>query len=313
MTTMTGTEVLGVIEAPSQGYKCRGMVWTSFNVDCPPEFDEGKMRYLVYGTEVCPKTERRHLQGYVYWRNPRSHNNVCKIWKCWVRPAKGTPDQARTYCIKDGTYVEFGELPSQGKRTDLDTLSRKILAGEVSVDKILESEPMTYHMYGRTLNRLEDLYMSRKWRTEMTTCDWLVGPTGVGKSHIAYENFHPDTHYDLEISDKGWWEDYKQQDTVIINDFRGQINYDNLLKLVDKWPCKVPRRGHAPRPFMSKKIIITCPMTPEEVYWRRDDKDDIAQLLRRVNVVHVGKDSTTAVGRSGSLERDPLGGPDPAA
>lgn len=290
MTTNQGTEVLGVIEKPSHienpdaTYKCRGMVWTSFN-DSPPEWEPEKMRYLCYGTEVCPTSGKKHYQGYVYWLNPRGYRATCKKWKCWVRPSKGTPAQARAYCIKDGTYVEFGTLPQQGKRSDLDDLAQKILRGEKSVEDVLVEEPMTYHMYGRTLNALEDVAMRKKYRTEMTTCKWYVGPTGVGKSHAAFQGYSPETHYKVTLKDKGWWDGYRQQETVIINDFRGSIDYDELLNIIDKWPHSVPRRGREPMPFTSKNVIITSPMTPEEVYCRRHYKDDIAQLLRRIEVI----------------------------
>jgi len=267
--------------------KCRGMVFTRFQVDNPIEFDEKTMRYLIQGTEICPTTERPHLQGMVYWKNPRTIGACGKKYKTTFLQMKGTPKQASDYCKKGGTYVEFGELPMQGKRTDLESLAQKLIKGETTVDEIIIDEPMTYHQYGRTLEKIEDLSMRKKFRTEMTTCDWLVGPTGVGKSHQAFENFTPETHYVYRHNDKGWWEGYKQQDYIVINDFRGQIPYDELLQILDKWPYYVPRRGREPMPFVSKKVIITSPLTPEDAYPRRTEKDKIDQLLRRVNVIHM--------------------------
>lgn len=288
MSKTNGTQVLGVIEAPSPTYKTRSMVFTQHDMENTPFFDPLYMRYLVYGTEVCPTTGKKHYQGYVYWTHPRRHTAVCKMWKCWTRPANGTPKQASDYCKKDGTYVEKGELPIQGKRSDLDSLAQKILNGEKTAEDVLIEEPMTYHMYGRTINALEDVAMRKKFRTEMTKCTWYVGKTGVGKSHAAFQGYSPDTHYKLTLKDKGWWDGYRQQETVIINDFRGSIDYDELLNILDKWPHSVPRRGREPLPFTSKHVIITSPLTPEEVYCRRHYKDDIEQLMRRVEVVTLG-------------------------
>tara|TARA_B110001450_G_C17649738_1_gene492747 strand:- start:1693 stop:2139 length:447 start_codon:yes stop_codon:yes gene_type:complete len=98
----------------------------------------------------------------------------------------------------------------------------------------------------KTLDRLEDLMMRKKFRTEMTKGIWYKGPTGVGKSHIAFQNFDSSTHYLVNLGDKGWYEGYKGQDTVIINDFRGEIPYDTLLQMVDKWPFSGPRRISRP-------------------------------------------------------------------
>lgn len=272
---------------PDTNIKARSMVWTSFNVDNPPEWDPEKMKYLVYGAEVCPTTGKKHLQGYVYWKNERSVRAVCKQWKCWVRKAKGTPKEAAAYCKKDGNVTEFGEMPEQGKRWDLLSVKQMLIDGETTADEVCMKNPEMYHQYGRTIDKMEDICLRRKWRTEMTTCDWIVGPTGVGKSHKAFENFDPDTHYVHRLNDKGWWEGYKQQETVIINDFRGQIPYEELLNIIDKWPHYVPRRGREPMPFTSKKVIITSPLNPEEAYPRRHEKDDIAQLRRRLNVIQM--------------------------
>lgn len=266
--------------------RCRSMVFTNFTGK-RIVYEDDRMKYLIQGEEICPKTGKMHYQGYVYFLNPRSVKNICKQWGCWVRPAKGTPKQASDYCKKEQKFEEHGTLPRQGRRTDLETLAQKLMQGETTVDNIMIDEPMTYHQYGRTLEKIEDLAMRKKYRTEMTSCDWLVGPTGVGKSHQAFQNFSPDTHYVYRHNDKGWWEGYKQQEYIIINDFRGQIPYDELLQILDKWPYYVPRRGREPMPFVSKKVIITSPLTPEEAYPRRAEKDCISQLLRRVNIINV--------------------------
>lgn len=118
----------------------------------------------------------------------------------------------------------------------------------------------------------------------MTTCTWYYGSTGTGKSERAFKDFHPDKHYVLP-KDKGWWDGYRQQNTVIINDFRGHIPYDELLQMIDRYPFDVSRRGRQPLPFTSSHVIITSSLSPEEVYHNRMENDSIEQLLRRIKVV----------------------------
>lgn len=271
-------------EKKRKNEKCRGMPFTRFQVEDPIIFNEETMRYLIYGTETCPTTGKSHHQGYVYWRNARYPGACAKRHKCSFFFQEGSNKQAIDYCKKSGTYVEFGNAPHQGARKDLDELKDDLLKGITSVDNIIIEDPMTYHQYGRTLEKIEDLVMRKKFRTEMTTCEWIVGPTGVGKSQKAFKNYSPDTHYNLNIRDNGWWEGYKQQDTVVINDYRGQLEYDHLLNLIDWVPLTVKRRNREPMPFMSKHIIITSPLTPEEVYNKRHAKDSLEQLMRRVVV-----------------------------
>lgn len=249
-----------------------------------PTYDELQMKYFITGEEICPETQRLHWQTYVYFYNPKTWDQVVQYFTKKkhpsVRHCGGDPKENRAYCSKDENFKEYGECPSQGKRTDLLCVAESIKNGK-SVVEITKEDPMLYHQYGRTLNFLEDIYMRELRRTEMTRGYWLYGKTGSGKSHRAFEGYDPKTHY-LLINDNGWWDGYAQQHTVIINDFRGWIPYDILLDLIDKWPTTVRRRGREPLPFTSKRIIITSSLTPEEVYHNRHDSDSIEQLERRV-------------------------------
>lgn len=70
--------------------------------------------YLVYGKEVGEKGTP-HLQGYMYFDNAKSFSKIQKIMPkgTHLEVAKGTPDQAATYCKKDADYKEFGTIPAQ--------------------------------------------------------------------------------------------------------------------------------------------------------------------------------------------------------
>lgn len=292
----------GNIEPDHQ--RLRSFCATSFRTD-PPIWDPKKMSYLCYAPEICPSTGRNHWQVYVHWIDNRTLTSCSKnLDKITCLVAKGTAEQNRTYIKGPYTegdkhkpenplFKEYGKLPEQGKRNDLDKIKDEIIAGR-KVDEIAIEQPTIYHQYGRTLNKIEDIAMRRKFRTEMTTCIWYYGSTGVGKSHKAFENYHPDTHYVLP-NDNGWWDAYTQQDTVIINDFRGWIPYDRLLQLIDQWPETVNRRGREPMPFISKNIIITSSLAPEEVYCHRMENDKIEQLLRRICVVKLESATTSSL------------------
>jgi hypothetical protein len=49
----------------------------------------------------------------------------------------------------------------------------------------------------------------------------------VGKSHKALADFDPNTHY-IYPNDKGWWDGYKQHETVVFNEFRGELDYKEM-------------------------------------------------------------------------------------
>jgi len=267
--------------------KFRNFCFTSFTETIPDIDDD--IRFLAYGEEICPSTNKKHFQAFIIMKNQKRFSEMKKYLKKWLgsdvhfEAIKGSIEDNEAYCSKDGKYKEFGSKPKQGNRTDLVDLKDDILSGKTSVDDICIDNPAIYHQYGRTLSKIEDIYMRKQFRTEMTNGIWFYGPTGVGKSHIAFENFTPETHY-VVPNDNGWWDGYTQQHTIIINDFRGNIPYNELLQLVDKWPHCVRRRCREPMPFTSKTVIITSSLPPDEVYKNRNEKDNIEQLLRRFSV-----------------------------
>lgn len=244
-------------------------------------------KWVVYGKEKGEQGTP-HLQGCLGFENQRSWNAVKKLVPGWhIEPMRGSVEQAIEYCKKDGDVTEIGTLPKQGERTDLKKIQMRIQEGEM-LDDLVEDNPMLWHMYGRTLQKIEEIANRKKFRTEMTQGIWYWGPTGVGKSHKAFGEYNPEETYCHPLHDNGWWDNYRQQATVVINDFRGEIPYGELLNIVDKWPHCVKRRNRAPMPFTSKLVIITSSLPPNKVFNRRDGEDSIEQLLRRFEVRHLG-------------------------
>lgn len=294
--------------------RTRAYTFTSFNMECPPTYNEERMNYLLYSKELCPETKKLHWQGYVYYKDKVSVKMSQKLLNSGNHHhehARGSGADNYKYIVgpweKDGKvkpynpdFKEYGTLPAQGKRRDLNELKEKILKGETTITNVLTEEPITFHQYGRTLEKLDDLRMSGIYRTEMTTGEWIWGPTGGGKSHRAFEGFHPDTHY-IWPNDNGWWDNYKQQETVIFNDYRGELPYNELLQLLDKWPYAVKRRGRPPLPFTSKRVIITSSLPPQKIYKHRMREDNLEQLYRRCVCVAI---NTPDFDNYGNLKND---------
>lgn len=78
--------------------------------------------YIVYGDEVAPTTGTIHLQGFVVFQHSTRRNTlVNRGFNYHWEVARGTSQQASTYCKKDGVFTERGVLPlNSGKRTDLE-------------------------------------------------------------------------------------------------------------------------------------------------------------------------------------------------
>lgn len=245
--------------------------------------------YLVYGKEVG-KQGTPHLQGFCYFKNQRARSFVLQFLpRAWAEPSRDIP-AAIEYCKKDGDFWEQGKEPKQGRRVDVEALRDEIKAGK-RVDDIAVDDPVAYHQYGRTLSKIEDIVMRKKFRTEMTEGVWYIGESGAGKSHIVFDDFSPDTHYVYPYDNGNWCDGYTQQETVIFNEFRGQIPYSRMLELVDKWPCSFPRRGREPMPFLSKRVLVTSKIHPREIYKNLSENDSLDQLYRRFKFFVVTKNN----------------------
>lgn len=100
---------------------------------------EMEFRYMIFGFETGSKKGTQHIQGYVYYDNARTFQQVRKLFstlnpdfdpyddytnttnnteyicRAHLEIAKGTTEQNMDYTSKDGDFYEFGEKPEQGR------------------------------------------------------------------------------------------------------------------------------------------------------------------------------------------------------
>lgn len=273
------SEVAGGNTKPRPNKTYRHWCFTSYT---EVKYDVSWMRYLVVGKETCPSTKRKHYQCHVYSEKPLRFTGIKKKLQGAHIEVSVDPDKSIAYCKKDGDWQEFGKKPEQGARTDLTSLKDKILAG-TTVSSIVLEDPQAYHQYGRTLQKIEDIKESQMKRNFRPEVYWFYGPTGTGKSHYVHSK--EKDLYCKSFNDDKWWDGYHFQEAVLLDDYRGEMKYNDLLQFLDKYPYTVPRRGRAPIQMMAKRIYITAPKKPEEIYL--DNSDSIDQLLRRIKEVRL--------------------------
>lgn len=263
------------------------------DVTVKPEFDDNLMKWLIFSLEECPDTKRLHYQSFVYFYDKKSFKSVSKYFgnsHVEFKHEMATYVDNRQYIKgpynKDGkvkpenpTFEEFGTMPEQGKRTDIMKYKNEILDGK-TVDEITLENPMAFHCYGRTLERVEAIALRKQFRKEMTKGIWYSGPSGSGKSHAVFSDYSPETHY-IKNLNEDWWDGYKGQPIVILNEFAGQLPYWELMDLVDKFPKMVKWRCRESVPFLAKEIRIASIRTPEQCYYNRED---FSELERRFTV-----------------------------
>lgn len=260
-----------------------------------------KCEYMIFAHEIAPTTGTKHLQGFIQFKNNKLFTTLKKDFKrIWLAKRMGSPLQARNYCyyadypantLPNNELVERGTLiprDKQGIRTDLNQIASEILQGKLSVRDILKNNPMKYHLYGRTFEKLEDLRIEETPRIKpCEECLYYYGPSGVGKSYLSWEKdyvLNPDKYYIYPNDKEGWCDGYKGQEVFVLDEFRGEITFKLLIELATKLGLVLRRRGRNPIPFTSRKIVITSSLPIEKVYKNLDSDDTFIQFYRRYTV-----------------------------
>lgn len=230
--------------------------------------------YIVIGKEVG-ESGTPHLQGYVEFKGGKRFSTLKKIcerihWE--VR--RGTAVQASDYCKKEGNFIEKGTISNQGKRTDILEATDLITDGN-SLEEVALACPEVFVKYHRGLEALSNSLM--KHRTEKPFITWVWGLAGRGKSHYCTER-HPN-HY-LKDGTK-WWNNYKQEESILIDDFDGKWPFRDLLRLLDKYKYQGQTKGGYVK-INSPFIYITCEFPPSH-FW---EGNALEQVVSRIDVIH---------------------------
>ena len=106
----------------------------------------------------------------------------------------------------------------------------------------------------------------------------LYGPTGTGKSKWVLDNYNKAYWKQKSI----WWDNYNQQEAVVLDEYYGWLPYDFLLRLCDRYPLLCEIKGGQLQ-FTSKTIIFTTNLRPDKWY---KDGCYFDAFIRRVSEWH---------------------------
>lgn len=233
-----------------------------------------KCKYGICCKEVGSKKGVPHLHGWLHYKNARTFTSIQKKFnRANIQIGKGTDQQVRKYLIKEGNFVECGDMEEQGKRTDLDVIKDIVKKGGTMNDIIDKSTNYQSMKCGELLLK----YQEPPREIKKIEVIWFYGKSGAGKSKKVFDTevniFRPTTYK--------WWEGYDRHDVVLIDDWRPSwCSYVNLLKLTDIYPFRIQTKGGS-RQAVYSKIYITSHLSPEE-YFSDLDKGDYEQLKRRI-------------------------------
>lgn len=126
------------------------------------------------------------------------------------------------------------------------------------LDEVREKHPGTYVRFYKGLKQLKiDEIPQRDWKTEVFL---FWGEPGSGKTRRAHE-MAPHAYW--KMPGQKWWDEYMGEEDVIIDDFKpDEWDRDILLRLMDRYPCRVEFKGGSVQ-FAAKRLFITTNFDPE--------------------------------------------------
>lgn len=261
----------------------RNFLITSYN--CYANYDQIKsalesdeqVKYFIGQYEMCPLTERLHLQCYIVFKTPQRWSRVQQILAdsdahCEI--TRGSHQDCIDYCSKedtrfDGPY-EFGDRGrlGQGTRNDVRDLVDSIEHGS-SYGNIIEKHPVQFlkfhkgidimlqHRDGQAQNKFEQLEVIVYW-----------GEPGCGKTRRAREE--AGKFYLVPVPGRGqplWFDGYCGENTIVIDDFDGSwIEFSAMLRILDGYNLErfAKKGGFVFKQW--KRVFITSNQNPENWY-----------------------------------------------
>lgn len=219
--------------------------------------------YYIWGEEIAPTTGTPHLQGYVQLVKRKAFNVVTKMLpKCHITPCLGGSQDNVNYCNKACTnVVEFGILRTIARARAKQATDWQILidlAHKGELDRIRNDHPREYAIYYKTFKQMALDGLQARQRVRQ--CLWIYGAPGTGKSRAVADLF-PEAYW--KNANK-WWDGYRGEDTVILDDLGSAKLYELLKRWADRYKVIGEVKGGA-IDLSYDRFIVTSNFHPGEL------------------------------------------------
>ena len=220
--------------------------------------------------------------------------------KAHLEPTKGTKEQAEDYIYRRGKFAEknesvlytkqHGEIRcAQGKRNDLDLIQDFIEQG--MTPREIMSINIKYRRFEKMIK--DHYYEKRKKETPIkreVKVFWHIGETGCGKSyeHVLLSEEHGEDEVYFMTEYKNGFDMYNGERILFMDEFRGQIQYNQLLTVLDDYKSQVSAR-YSNIVALWYEVHVTSVLPPEKVYQAMVESnrniDTVDQLKRRIDFI----------------------------
>jgi len=257
------------------------------------------LRYAVWQCERAPSTGALHHQIFLIFVRPVRMayvKNLLQRPDAHCEKMRGTREQADAYCRKEETRFagpwSHGRMETeQGKRRDLEALFECAKSG-LSLAEAAAQVGAWAFTYARAYDRAIDEYKAANWAAlddedevlwQPPTVLVFYGESGSGKSRMAAKvakaNFKANNWGIYRKMPGEWWEGYRQEEVILMDDFYGSVRWGTLLQLLDGYHgIRVEKKGGSV-PWNAKLIIITSNKHPRDWYPSIADPTPLARRI----------------------------------
>jgi len=236
---------------------------------------------------VRGQLERGDDTGYLHWQLLVVYARKCRLaavkktFGSGIHAELSRSNAADAYVWKDdtrvdGTQFELGQRKlKRNDPTDWALVRRSAVGGRL--DDIPDD---IYVRCYNQLRRIESDHLEPIGIERRVQVYW--GSTGTGKSRRAWNEAGMDA-YPKDPRSK-FWDGYRGQAHVVIDEFRGGIDISHILRWLDRYPVIVEVKG-ASTVFSATDVWITSNLDPR-LWYPELDAETVGALLRRMNIVH---------------------------
>lgn len=257
------------------------------------EIEEALASYNYLG-----QLEEGEEDGYRHWqllidggKSPIRFSTLKnKLPTAHLEPRRGPIQQAIDYVTKEETRVseeprlEHGTIrhsDETGRRKDVEIVREAVLEKGLSTDEILLQVPEAARMTSFVEKLVAARERSRHTKPRHIEVIWLYGPPGTGKTSLAVEmggkSYYRVTDY------QNPFDSYCGQETLILDEFDGEMRLSTLLNVLDIWPTMLPAR-YADRVAAYNQVVLVSNEAPWSFYSLTSVSRRQA-LARRINTI----------------------------
>lgn len=242
----------------------------------------GDIVYLKGQQEIGGETGLHHWQLLAVFskklRLAAVKRHFCQQAHCEASRSEA----ANEYVWKEDTRVpdtqfEHGALPiSRARPADWDRIYDDAIAGNI------ENIPKDILIRNYSAIKRIGVDNAKPPVRDDVTVNVYWGNSGVGKTRRAWHEAGSINDVYIKNPNTKWWDGYRGQKTVIVDEFIGRIDISYILTWLDRYPCMVEIKGYS-APLLATRFFFTSNVDPRD--WFPDANEEQKRgLMRRVHV-----------------------------